>query len=600
MTTSPETQRIPLPVAAADDTWWAQNIPCQIGCPANTDIPGYIDLVAKGRYDDAYELNRRDNVFPGLLGRVCAAPCEPVCRRAKIDNPIAIRWIKRAAADFRSNRMLPKRPPITRKQRVAVVGAGPTGLAAARDLRELGYRVVVFDKYSVPGGMFTGAIVPWRLPREICRAEIDDYFEALGVEIRLNTHIGKDIPLADLLGEHDAVYLAAGTQDPQRINIPGETLRGVVPGLPYVEKAIFEQTEAEVMTGKRVAVIGGGFTAMDCARSAYRLGAKKVWVLYRRSRMEILVDDYERETTESEAVDFQYMVAPVRVVSNDGVRASGVELIRTRLGEPDERGRRRPVPIEGSNFVLECDTVIAATGQNPDYSWIPPELGAEVRNGRLVVDPKTWMTKAPGLFAGGDFVAGARNLISCIADGHKAAQSMHQYLSGEELKRRKPELTVIPANTMAAGMNFNYHRVDQFDTFDRQHMVERPMAQRWAMDREVELGYTEQIAHTEATRCLQCDLNIAIDGTRCILCGGCVDVCPQGVIKMVHPAEVAVVNSPGLEQVLREEYDERKDAVMAIDEERCIRCAECIIRCPTQCISFIHFEPYAVQSPSRW
>ncbi|HEX5414801.1 MAG TPA: FAD-dependent oxidoreductase, partial [Chloroflexota bacterium] len=419
----------PIPVASGDGEWFLENISCQYACPAMTDVARYIAHIASEDYEAAYQVNLEDNIFPGLLGRVCARPCEPACRRGRVDDPIAICYLKRVAADYRRKNGPPERLPVTKQQKVAVVGAGPAGLACARDLAMLGYSVVVYEALPVAGGMFTAGIPAWRLPRDICHEEIDDYFASIGVEIRLNTPIGKDLPLTKLMDEYDSVYLGAGTQKSQVMRIPGEDLEGVFQGLEFMERVNLGPLPR---IGRRVAVIGGGFTAMDCSRSSLRMGAEHVYVAYRRSRSEMLIYDEEAREAEHEGVDFQFLVQPIEVVSYDGKTVAGLKCVRNRLGEPDASGRRRPIAIEGSEFILDVDTVIAATGQNADASWIPTELGVKTtRDGRPVVDPVTWMTDCPGLFAGGDFTAGARNLISSIADGKKAAASIDQYLRGE-------------------------------------------------------------------------------------------------------------------------------------------------------------------------
>ncbi|MCC6791925.1 MAG: FAD-dependent oxidoreductase, partial [Thermomicrobiales bacterium] len=513
-------------VGAADAEWFSRNIPCQIGCPANTDVPGYLALIAQQKYDESYELNRKANVFPGLLGRVCARPCEPVCRRKHVDKEIGICHSKRAAADFRTNRQPPPTPAKTRTQRIGIVGAGPTGVTTARDLAELGYSVTIYDKDPSPGGMYVGGIPHWRLPRDVCKEEIDDYMAALGVEVKCNVEVGRDVSLLDLMTQFDAVFLGAGASKPQSIRIPGEDLDGYWPGLTFMEGVNFGPLPT---IGRQVAVIGGGFTAMDCTRSSLRMGAEKVYCVYRRGQDEMLVDEFERVAAEHEGVEFMYLVAPLEAVGDEHGKVAGLKCVRNVLGEPDASGRRRPVPVEGSEFILEVDTVIAATGQNPDSSWIPEELGVrKTRDGRPIVDARTWMTSVPGLFAGGDYTAGARNLISCIADGHKAAEAIHYYLGGELKPEQPAEMTIVALET----------RADDYTEIPRQAMNELPMELRFNgtpeenLLKETEIGFTREESVREAIRCLQCDLNIVLDGERCIMCGGCVDVCPQGVLKL--------------------------------------------------------------------
>ena len=621
----------PIPVASGDGEWFLENISCQYACPAMTDVARYIAHIASEDYEAAYQINLEDNIFPGVLGRVCARPCEPACRRGRVDDPIAICYLKRVASDYRRKNGPPARLPVTKKQKVAVVGSGPAGLACARDLAMLGYQVVVFEALAVAGGMFTAGIPAWRLPRDICHEEIDDYFASIGVEIRLNTRIGQDVPLPKLVDDFDAVYLGAGTQKSQVMRIPGEEFEGVFQGLEFMERVNLGPLPR---IGRRVAVIGGGFTAMDCSRSSLRMGAEHVYVVYRRSRNEMLIYDEEAREAEHEGVDFQFLVQPVEVVSYDGKTVAGLKCVRNRLGEPDASGRRRPIAIEGSEFILDVDTVIAATGQNADASWIPTELGVKVtRDGRPVVDPVTWMTERPGLFAGGDFTAGARNLISAIADGKKAAASIDQYLRGEtdqlaftarfdfvphlenvsdywdgvaagieadQQKKTKivtPQdatvrASLVPASVWSSeAMRRRLMIGDDYVMIDRQTMPGLDMPRRWDLNHEVELGFERGPAFEEAKRCLQCQLNIFLDGPNCILCNGCVDVCPTKVIKMVSLDRVASVDGDASHPIIEETNRWRAGAGMLIDEDLCIRCGLCIYRCPTNCITMQHYEP---------
>ena len=564
------------PTELPDTEWFRTNIPCQYTCPAHTDVSNYIGLVAQGRFDEAYLVNRRDNVFPGILGRICARPCESTCRRGLIDKTIRICWLKRAGADFRSDRYLPKRAPVTRDKSIAVVGAGSAGLACARDLAIQGYKVVVYDMFPEPGGMLTGGIPIWRLPREVVREEVDDYFAALGVEIHLNTKVGDDILLEDLMRENDAVFLAAGAQLPQILGIEGEDLEGFEYGLPFLEKLNYGYLE-QTKIGNTIAVIGAGFTAMDCVRSVRRMGAENVYVLYRRTQLEMPVDELEVEETEREGIKFMYLVSPVGVVGENG-KVTGIKMLRNKLGAPDDKGRRKPVPIEGSEFVIPCDTVIPATGQWSDASWIPASMGVKVRrDGRPAIDADTWMTNVPGLFAGGDYTEGARNIISAVADGHKVANSIHEYLSNQRPPRRRSSHEIIEA----------WRRSMDYEKIERQEMPLLDVQKRWDLNIEVELGYTRDMAMKEATRCLQCQYNILIDSDLCILCAACVDVCPEKIIRLVPLKDLGGI--AGADQ-----YD--ADPAMAdaqtllLDENECIRCGLCVVRCPTQAIKMARFQ----------
>jgi NADPH-dependent glutamate synthase beta subunit-like oxidoreductase/ferredoxin len=571
----------------AEPDWYKTNIPCQVGCPAHTDVATYIGLISQERFDEAYLVNRRCNVVPGVLGRTCARPCEPVCRRNKIDGkPVTICWLKRAAHDHREYRHLPEKPQITKDKSVAVIGAGSAGLACARDLAEKGYPITIYDSYPIAGGMMIGGIPTWRLPREVTHEECDEYMDALGVSVKFNTTIGRDVQLTDLLKEYDAVYLAAGCQVPKPITGPdnkiikGVNYKGVMQGLPFLEKVNFGEP---VFVGKKVVVLGGGFTAMDCCRSAIRFGAEKVYVLYRRTKEEMPSDEYEVEEAMLEHVEFLYLVKQTEILSNDGVHVSGIKMIRNKLGDPDASGRRKPVVLPDSEFIIECDTVIAAFGQDPDTTWIPSELNVE--KNRWGIDRNTWMTSYPGLFAGGDFTEGARNLISAIGDGRDAAIAIERHLEGKS--KAVGETFEIELPDFRRGM------VDDYESIPWQTVPTLPLEKRFSITAESETGYSRTEAVEQARRCLQCQLNIMIDPSICILCSGCVDICPYDCISM--SGLTSVVKG---DQLHKGASEWSAGADMIIDEEKCIRCGLCIVRCPTDAISMIKYE--VASTNDRW
>jgi thioredoxin reductase/NAD-dependent dihydropyrimidine dehydrogenase PreA subunit len=448
--------------------------------------------------------------------------------------------------------------------------------------------------------MLVGGIPAWRLPRDVVKREIGDYFAALGVKFHLNTRIGRDIPLAELMREYDAVYLAAGTQTPQQLDIPGERLALVYSGLAFMDQVNLASTPPSI--GRRVAVIGGGFTAMDCSRSALRLGAEHVYVLYRRTKVEMPVDEYELEDAEVERVDFQYLVSPVAVTDNGKGAVGGLVCVRNGLGEPDGSGRRRPIPIEGSEFQLDVDTVIAATGQVSDLSWLQAGAAIPARDGRPVVDANTWMTRVPGLFAGGDFTAGARNVISAIADGHLVAASIDRYLLGQPRRRQSFQLTPLVPYVMAP----------DYTELSRVKMPALTPEGRWDaakgaalnLANEVETGYTPALACIEARRCLLCHRNVTIDPDLCVLCSRCVEYCPYDCIKLVPFG--ALEDAGGVNDLAqtrlgkpldlyrrngkdsRDPYEEGQAFIM--DEDYCIRCGICEAVCPTGALQMKLFE----------
>ncbi len=571
--------------------WYQTNIPCQVGCPAHTDVSTYIGLISQARFDEAYLLNRKANVVPGVLGRTCARPCEPVCRRNKVDGkPISICWLKRAAADNREYRHHAEKPPITKDKTVAIIGAGSAGLAAARDLREMGYPVTIYEQYPTAGGVMVNGIPVWRLPRDVTREECDEYMEDIGVEVKYNVRVGRDVQLKDLLSQHDAVYVAAGCYIPNPLAgpdnkiIPGADLKGVVDGIRLLEKTNYGEP---MFIGKRVAILGAGFTALDCCRTSIRFGAEKVYVVYRRSKEEQPSDEYEVDEAVLENVEFMYLATQSEVLTKDGVHASGVRFVRNKLGDPDAGGRRRPVPIKGSEFDLEVDTVVPAFGQYSDASWLQSEeLGLEVNKyGVPLVDFDSWMTSRPGLFAGGDYTQGARNLISAIADGRDAAGAINRYLGGVDKPAEAAEEVELP--------DYRRGMVDNYESIGHELIPSIPLKERYSNTRESEIGYSAEQAVMQARRCLQCQLNIMIDPSICILCSACVDICPYDCISMEGLSRI--VKGDAMHQST-ENWEGGAD--MIIDEEKCIRCGLCIVRCPTDAISMVQFE---VSSPNdRW
>lgn len=648
-----ERSALPYNLNTGDNEWFLANISCQYACPAYTDVARYIAHIAAEDYEESYRVNLEDNVIPGILGRVCARPCEPACRRGRLDEPIAICWLKRVAADYRGPWTPPERAPRTSQKTVGVIGAGPTGIAAARDLAKLGYGVTIYESLPTAGGMLTAGIPEWRLPRDLCKREIDEYLTALGVEIKLSTPIGfgtwpgaeqvspNAIPLDDLMKMHDAVLIAAGTQKPQQMELPGEDyekVEGLYPGLWFMERVNLHQRP---YIGKRVAVIGGGFTAMDCSRSSLRMGAEKVYVVYRRSRNEMQVYEEEAREAEIEGVDFRFLVSPVGFeIENNKV--VGMKCVRNRLGEPDASGRRSPVPIPGSEFILELDTIIAATGQSPETEWLAPEMGVTVnRRGRVPVDEANWMTNIPGLFASGDYVAGARTIIACIGDGQKSAIAIDQYLRGIDTKKDtvaiQAEFALVPYLDHVSDYHLEITRqinewadtetvreeiapnatvrmswqpisiwtadtmqrrlidAEDYDAVPRRHMPMEPIAKRFNLTQEVEQGLPKSEAFEEARRCLQCQLNIFLDGDNCILCNACIEVCPTNVLHMADLSLIESINGKADEPRLQEAQRWKHGAAMIMDEWLCIRCGLCAQICPTNCITMQHYEPKLVR-----
>jgi NADPH-dependent glutamate synthase beta subunit-like oxidoreductase len=430
----------------------------------------------------------------------------------------------------------------------------------------------------------------WRLPRDVTREECDEYMEDIGVEVKYNVRVGRDVQLKDLMAQYDAVYVGAGCYisnplaGPDNKIIPGADLKGVIEGIRLLEKTNYGEP---AFIGKRVAILGAGFTALDCCRTSIRFGAEKVYVVYRRSKEEQPSDEYEVDEAVVENVEFMYLATQTAVLSDDGIHASGVRFVRNKLGDPDASGRRRPVPIKGSEFDLEVDTVVPAFGQYSDASWLQAEeLGLEVnRYGIPLVDFDSWMTNVPGLFAGGDYTQGSRNLISAIGDGRDAAGAINRYLGGIDKPAEAAEEVELP--------DYRRGMVDNYESIGHNLIPSLPLKQRYSNTREAELGYTPEQAVMQARRCLQCQLNIMIDPSICILCSGCVDICPYDCISMEGLSRV--VKGDAMHQSTE---NWQGGADMIIDEEKCIRCGLCVVRCPTDAISMVQFE---VSSPNdRW
>lgn len=561
--------------------WFEENIGCENTCPVNTRVPKYIEAIANSDYDTAFRINREDNLFPSILGRICVHPCEEKCRRGLlIDKPISICALKRASADYKGRSQDAKiEASKKRARRIAIIGAGPSGLSAANDLARLGYDVTIYETFPVPGGMLNIGIPPYRLPRKIVEEAIEEV-KKLGVEIITNTPIGKELNLEDLRERFDAVYIAAGAHKAEKLGIPGEDLKGVIHGVTFMRMVNLK--EGLDLIDKRVAVVGGGNTAMDASRSSIRLGAKEVIILYRRTRQEMPVDPREIEQVEEEGIQIHYLTQPIEVLTKDGVNVSGVRCIKNRLGEPDKDGRRRPIPIEGSEFDIEIDILIPAVSQSPDISFLPEEIGLEISKwDRLVVNPETFETNIKGIFAGGDFITGPRDVIRVIADGRRAALSIHHYLSGERFEKRPAYF--IPVIE---------HEIDpEIEKIPRQKMNTIPIDERLSFDKEVELGFSKEVARMEANRCLKCNVFTIFDRSKCILCGGCIDICPKSCLRMAKLEEVQgdevfsklVVSIYGLPL---EEAERLNIATLMIkDESRCIQCGLCAKRCPTGAIT---------------
>ncbi len=505
---------------------------CKTACPISTNVQGYLALIVAGRAREAYTLIRRTNPLPGICGRVCYHPCEQACNRGQIDDPLAIAALKRYAADQVDIEKL-EVPAITKNgMRVAIIGSGPAGLAAANDLALLGYEVTIFEALPEPGGMLRVGIPEYRLPRDILKGEIH-YIERLGVEIKTGVRIGKNITLRELQDSYQAVFIATGAHNNVKQQIEGEDVSGVINAVDFLY-SFNMGSKAEI--GKKVVIIGGGNTAIDASRVAKRLGAESVTILYRRSRQEMPAVTDEVEAAAEENVEIMFLAAPTKIISRDG-KVTSVECVRMKLDKPDSSGRRRPVPIKGSEFVIDADTVIPALGQVPDLEFIE-QSGFEVtETGTISVDTATLATNRDGVFAGGDVVSGPDTVITAIAAGKKAACSIDRYLKG--MPPAPEEAKAIPEKLIDAKLTAAKER---FPSKKRVKLQKLEPEKRTLAFSEVEQGYSAKEAQEEAGRCLASQ----IEG--CFECYECEGVCDPEAIN----------------HGMSEEYQERKVGAIII------------------------------------
>jgi NADH-quinone oxidoreductase subunit F len=469
---------------------------CQHICPISQDVPSYIGLIAQGKFDEAIQVVRKENPLPLICGRVCNTPCEKKCVAGEWDDPISIRLLKRFLADHEMNRgvAIEEKPKGEKKEKVAIVGAGPAGLTCAHYLALEGYKVTIFEKQETPGGMLALCIPEFRLPKDVLKFEIDR-IKALGVEIRTNTAVGKDISLAKLKEEYNAVFIAIGAYKGFQMKIPGENTDGVIDAIEFLMDINLGRA---VEIGDRVIVVGGGNSAIDAARVARRLG-KEAKILYRRTRAEMPAINSEIEEALHEGVDIQFLAAPANVLSTDG-RLEAVECIRMELGEMDQSGRRRPLPVKGSEFMVGVDTLILAISQEPDISSLNGNQLTVSKWNTIEVDPENLQTNIKGVFAGGDVVTGPNTVTEAMAHGKTAAEMIDKYIRGEKLERKyevtRPELYVETAKLTE----------EEIKTLKRPQVQFIPAEKRLKDFSEVELGFTEADAILEARRCLRCDL----------------------------------------------------------------------------------------------
>jgi len=627
-----------------DLAWLESNFPCMTACPVHTQAGRYVSLIAQGRYEDAYRYARSPNPFASVCGRVCGHPCETACRRGQLDAPISIRALKRFLTERYGPEsrnpleVYPEKPKVTHSEKVAVIGAGPAGLSAAHDLALLGYPVTVFEAARVPGGMLYLGIPEYRMPRDVLLAQIREIL-ALGPELRLNSRLGKDFTIAELRSQgYKAFLLAFGLHRSRDLSIPGHELDGVVKGVDFLLNV---NLGYRFSIGKQVVVIGGGNVAIDVARSALRaqqrlthealasvllpdslpesqmevamkelmdvsraalrMGARRVHLVCLESREEMPAFAEEIEEGLQEGLEIHPSLGPKGFVGKGG-KLEGLETIRCS-SVFDAQRRFNPVFEPGTERIIPCDTAILAIGQTSDLSSLAPEEGLETtRQGTLKIDQETLMTTARGIFAAGDIAFGPRLIISAVADGKRAAEQIDRYLQGANWQPRTQyvQITLLDHHQMA----------ESYDEYSRLAVPVIPIDRRTGVA-EVESGYTEEQARREASRCLQCWVNTIFDGneqegTECILCGGCVDVCPENCLRLVPLREVAIsaevksrlgedaaIYQRDLLHLTADELPSEEGSVMVKDETICIRCGLCAERCPAHTITMEAFEVFS-------
>ena len=569
------------PTDTTHPDYYHRVVDCQWACPAHTNVPQYIRLNSQGRYTESYMLNRKSNVFPGILGRVCDRPCEPACRRGRVDSkPVAICRLKRVAADRKEeiHALLPPVPEEKNGKKVALIGAGPASLTVADDLLPLGYEVVLFEKLDTTGGLMRSNIPAFRLPSEVIDEEIG-YIVDRGVDLRLNTEIRS---LKALLEEdYDAVFIGSGAPRGRNLDIPGRyDSENIFVGIAWLESVAFGHINA---ISSRVLIIGGGNTAMDCCRTARRIGGQSVKVVARKPRNLLKASDWELEETEEEMIELVTNHAPEEFIVEDGV-LKGVRFTEVEWSK-DEKGKLRSHPLQ--DVTLECDAVILAIGQENAYPFIEEDAGIEFDEWNLpVVDPETFQSTDERVFFGGDAAFGPKNIIWAVEHGHQAAISIHNFCRGTPVRDRPPRGVNLVSQRMGI---HEWSYSNNWDPSMRQNVPHVDLFTRFVdMKREVEEGFTDEQGAAEAQRCLNCDIQTDFNSELCIECDACIDVCP---------VDCLIITPNGSEEELgerlkapRENPDQllfvsadlpQTGRVMVKDENLCIHCGLCAERCPT-------------------
>lgn len=622
----------PIKVRVPDADYHRDLISCQVACPVHTDARGYVRAIAEGRFEEAYLIARGPNPFASICGRICGAPCETACRRGNVpkvdddgnfvgvDRPIAIRALKRFACEQAGPEARPVSevidsvtnfiPPIAARademaallrsalagkfemadgQKIAIIGSGPAGLSAAHDLALMGFRPTVFELESVTAGMLAVGVPAYRLPRELIEKEVE-VIKALGVEIRSGVRVGADVSFADLRRDFDAVLIAVGAKSSRSLGLPGENGPGVYGGVDLLRAVSLGE---KVPVGRDVVVIGGGNVAYDVARTVVRQIAfdtartaariadtSRVFLYSLESAEEMPADTIEIVEGDEEGIRRENGWGPVEIIRGDDGRVTGVKCRRC-LRVYDEGRKFSPVYDDNDTRTVSCDTVLLAVGQAPNLDFLE-DGGGDVelmRGGWVTVDRDTLQTTAPDVFVAGDLAHGTKLLIDAVASGKHAARSIYQFLTGRRLEEEKMTSHIV-LDRYRRERGYESIRRVEVPTIEPEERLEHP-------EKVVELGYTKEQAMREASRCLDCGVTPVFDGTRCVLCGGCVDVCPTQCLKLVSLASLDPTDElfHVIDRQLGGDIGLDENSAILKDEDRCIRCSLCAIRCPVDAIT---------------
>jgi len=578
-------------------------VDCQYACPAHTPVPEYIRLILHEQFTEAYMVNWVSNVFPGILGRVCDRPCEPACRRDRVeDKPVAICRLKRVAADNREDvsALLPKAPEKKNGKKIALIGGGPASLTVARDLSLLGYELDLFDDQPRAGGFIRSQIPSFRLPEKVLNEEIDCILEMGGIARHFNTYVSSLKEIMDK--DYDAVFVGSGAPRGRDLpNLPGREAgdKFIHVGIDWLAAVVFDHVKK---VGKRVLVLGGGNTAMDCCRTARRLGGEDVKVVVRSPRSEMKASEWEIEDALHEDIPILENLTPLEFIIEDD-RLTGMSFEKV-TPVYDEQGKRKLVPTGEEPVILECDEVLLAIGQQNAFPFIEPESNIAFNDyGLPELDPVTLQSSVPNVFFGGDSAFGPGNIIIAVAHGHEAAISIDLLCRGEDLHNRpEPEVTL-------AGQKLGFHDwlYDSHVTEDERQLVPMVDKAKSLRDRliEVELGFAQQSGKVEAKRCLNCDVQTVFDGGLCIECDACVDACPTSCINFIENAEEEelrqqlLVPATNKEQSLYVSDILSTGRVMVKDEDVCLHCGMCAERCPTAAWEMIKYVYKSAKAGDR-